>query len=642
MDSDELSEKAQALITQVALTLQKESNSLLFLDQDTVSTLICCLQVLLDGTHPSHTAFISGHRHILRRLLVKICRDTGILPTTLFLTAVSCKHPLHSVAGGSFSDIYRAELHGEHVALKRLRVFQADPSHRASQFKAFCREALIWRQLRHPHILSFLGVDTRTFEPSGLHCMVSPWMDNGSIVNCMAEREVDRWVLDRWVFEVAEGLEYLHSERVVHGDLRGANILVDANLSIKLSDFGLAKFADASTASWGTHAAGALRWMAPEVLGGTQATLASDVYSFGCVCAEIYTGHRPFAHITNDAHVVVQIMKGARPEMPSILSSSASSSFGGVLRSLMITCWNGAPATRPTAHVLVETLRPGVAVKEEFGSGFAGIGRVATPESYLRMSSARDGNEDCERTKTKGTRPSSNVLGTSTVFRPLQPQSLPPLIIPSNPITTSSSSRRHRTASTSRPAPPPEPRVPQFEWTKSPLVLVIDDTPAFHDSASRVLEDFGCIVEWARDGAQAMGMCDWSKTIFDMVFMRLNGASATSLIRDYDKKVPIIALSPSSSKSESVLHNHYSRVGMNDVLSSSPSSARLLGVIEKHLSHLRKPSSSSSSTSLMSKMKQENDPQTTLTQAYRKRQVSISSEVSAGAATLTVKRSRAF
>lgn len=66
-----------------------------------------------------------------------------------------------------------------------------------------------------------------------------------------------------------------------------ANILVDADLTIKLSDFGLAKFADASTASWGTHGAGALRWMAPEILGGSNATFASDVYSFGCVCSEV-------------------------------------------------------------------------------------------------------------------------------------------------------------------------------------------------------------------------------------------------------------------------------------------------------------------------------------------------------------------
>ncbi|KAH8099662.1 kinase-like domain-containing protein, partial [Cristinia sonorae] len=314
-----------------------------------------------DGSNPDYHQFVSGHRHVLRRLLVKICRDTESLPATLFLNDIKCDS-FHSVAGGSFADIYHADYDGSRVALKRLRVFQADPSHRAEQFKAFCREALVWRQLRHPYVLSFLGVDTKTFEPSGLHCMVSPWMENGSISDLIAKQDgsIGRWVLDKWVYEIAEGLSYLHDERVVHGDLRGANILVDSKFSIKLSDFGLAKFADASTASWGTHTAGALRWMAPEVLSGLTATFASDVYSFGCVCSELYTSRRPFSHVTNDAHVVFQIIKGARPEMPAITGR-----YADILRPLVITCWNGSPSTRPNAKVLADTLRPSAMVKDE-------------------------------------------------------------------------------------------------------------------------------------------------------------------------------------------------------------------------------------------------------------------------------------
>ena len=66
-----------------------------------------------------------------------------------------------------------------------------------------------------------------------------------------------------------------------------ANILIDATLSVKLSDFGLAKFSDASAASLEAHTSAALRWMAPEILSGSPATFASDVYSFGCVCSEV-------------------------------------------------------------------------------------------------------------------------------------------------------------------------------------------------------------------------------------------------------------------------------------------------------------------------------------------------------------------
>lgn len=60
----------------------------------------------------------------------------------------------------------------------------------------------------------------------------------------------------------------------------------------------------------------------------------------------------------------------------------------------------------------------------------------------------------------------------------------------------------------------------------------------------------------------------------------MNGASATYLIRDYDKRIPIVALLAGTSKPEDALHNHYHRVGMNDVLPAAPTSARLLGIID--------------------------------------------------------------
>ena len=65
--------------------------------------------------------------------------------------------------------------------------------------------------MRHPHVLPFLGIDTKTFQPSGLHCMVSPWMENGSVVDYMEKfkGETDRWVLDRWVCVSAIHVEIL-------------------------------------------------------------------------------------------------------------------------------------------------------------------------------------------------------------------------------------------------------------------------------------------------------------------------------------------------------------------------------------------------------------------------------------------------
>lgn len=119
------------------------------------------------------------------------------LPSALFLTGVTCQD-MESVGSGGFADVLCGTYKEQTVALKRLRVFQmADPSKRstmkkvrprASQFEtskltwrlqSFCRESLLWRNLSHPNILQLLGIEQHLFK--GTLCMVSPWMEHGSI-----------------------------------------------------------------------------------------------------------------------------------------------------------------------------------------------------------------------------------------------------------------------------------------------------------------------------------------------------------------------------------------------------------------------------------------------------------------------------
>lgn len=68
-----------------------------------------------------------------------------------------------------------------------------------------------------------------------------------------------------------------------------ANVMIDDYLHIRLADFGLAFYSDATTASLGSHFGGAARWMAPELFESEnmRATYASDVYSFACLCVEV-------------------------------------------------------------------------------------------------------------------------------------------------------------------------------------------------------------------------------------------------------------------------------------------------------------------------------------------------------------------
>ncbi|KAG5350239.1 hypothetical protein C0989_012012, partial [Termitomyces sp. Mn162] len=98
------------------------------------------------------------------------------------------------------------------------------------------------------------------------------------------------------VFDVAKGLDYLHSNRIIHGDIKGPNILIDDAGRALLSDFGISSVSDSSIAAWSSQSTGAskggsTRWQAPELFDvendeSVKNTTASDVYAFGCVCYE--------------------------------------------------------------------------------------------------------------------------------------------------------------------------------------------------------------------------------------------------------------------------------------------------------------------------------------------------------------------
>ncbi|KAJ7731250.1 kinase-like domain-containing protein, partial [Mycena metata] len=181
----------------------------------------------------------------------------------------------------------------------------------------FCREALVWQQLRHPYILPLFGIDRQTF-PSSL-CMVSPWMQHGTVLKYLNDH--GRGNVDKLLSEIAQGLQYLHSQNIVHGDLRGSNILVTDDWSACLADFGLTSLSDATPATNSSHRAGSIRWMAPELihpdLFGVRflRTPATDLYAFGCVCIELYTGQPPFANLPEPASLF-KVVKGERPERP--------------------------------------------------------------------------------------------------------------------------------------------------------------------------------------------------------------------------------------------------------------------------------------------------------------------------------------
>ncbi|KAH7924807.1 kinase-like protein [Leucogyrophana mollusca] len=284
-----------------------------------------------------------------------LSRKTGLYPECLILRGVKIRGK-EPVCGGSFGDIYKGEVAGQAIAIKIMRVYNATATEGA--IKVFSREAVLWRQLSNPNVLPFYGV-YRSPETASKLCLVSPWMENGNITQYPEKTPTaDRRSL---VMDIARGLDYLHSFKppVVHGDLRGANILITPSSRACVADFGLTTLEHdvngSPTPSTSSYGVGALFWSAPELLSYREGerqrrSLPSDMYSFGCVCYEIYTGCPKFVNLPLPK-AIIAVTGGRQVPRPT------HSELDDTTWDLIEQCWAIEPLSRPVSSEAVHKLR---------------------------------------------------------------------------------------------------------------------------------------------------------------------------------------------------------------------------------------------------------------------------------------------
>ncbi|KAK7047917.1 hypothetical protein VNI00_006245 [Paramarasmius palmivorus] len=220
--------------------------------------------------------------------------------------------------------------------------------------KEYLREAIVWRQLKHPNLLPCLGLYYLD-ETQQRICLVSPWMVNGNLSEFLRRHPVPS-VNHRLqlMLDIARGLFYLHTMHVIHGDLKGVNILITQSHRACIADFGLSHVAESqlfkiSSKATSNQAVGTIRWAAPEVLNGNEPTKESDVYSCGLVYYEIVTlGDLPFKDLRTDAAVTLAVSQGKRPEKPQDVSEKVWST--------MEHCWKHKAGERITAEDLLWSL----------------------------------------------------------------------------------------------------------------------------------------------------------------------------------------------------------------------------------------------------------------------------------------------
>ena len=201
-------------------------------------------------------------------------------------------YSIESLLGeGGMGRVYKASGPDGAVAVKIVKEeMAADETFR----KRFIREAQVAQRIDHPHVLGVL----ETGEHEGIPWMSQPFVGGGSLEDRLEKYgALDLHLVVAICRQVAEGLDVLHSNGLIHRDLKPGNILVDEQGLPFIGDFGLAKDQghEGTVLTRPGQALGSMDYMAPEQIRGEEVSGQTDVYALACMIFELLTGQPPFA-----------------------------------------------------------------------------------------------------------------------------------------------------------------------------------------------------------------------------------------------------------------------------------------------------------------------------------------------------------
>ncbi|KAH0453484.1 hypothetical protein IEQ34_017808 [Dendrobium chrysotoxum] len=202
------------------------------------------------------------------------------------------------------------------------------------------QEIALLSQFEHENIVQYYGTEK---EESKLFIFLE-LVTQGSLASLYQKYRLRDTQVSAYTRQILNGLHYLHERNVVHRDIKCANILVHANGSVKLADFGLAK--EISSFNYLKSSKGSVYWMAPEVVHPKKTYgHAADIWSLGCTVLEMLTREIPYPNVEWQ-HAFFKIGRGDQPPIPSHLSKEA--------QDFIRQCVQVDPNSRPTAAQLLD------------------------------------------------------------------------------------------------------------------------------------------------------------------------------------------------------------------------------------------------------------------------------------------------
>ncbi|KAL9978253.1 hypothetical protein ACROYT_G015751 [Oculina patagonica] len=237
---------------------------------------------------------------------------------------------------------------GEMIAVKQVELNHSNLDEAEEQYEKLQEEVSLLKSLKHKNIVKFIG----TCLDGGVVNIFMEYVPGGSIASILARFGcLDEPVFSRYTKQLLSGVSYLHSNNVIHRDIKGGNILVMPSGALKLIDFGCAKRLYMNLSMSRSNILRSMKgtpyWMAPEVIRETGHGRKSDIWSVGCTVFEMATGKPPWSDMPPMA-AIFAIGSG------SLAVPQLSENFSPGARDFVNKCLTRDPDLRPSADELLQ------------------------------------------------------------------------------------------------------------------------------------------------------------------------------------------------------------------------------------------------------------------------------------------------
>ncbi|NXC28281.1 M3K19 kinase, partial [Campylorhamphus procurvoides] len=215
---------------------------------------------------------------------------------------------------------------GQLIAVKQIVLDASDQATTEKEYQKFHEEVDLLKTLKHVNIVTYLG----TCLEDNILSIFMEFVPGGSISSVINRfGPLPEAVLCKYTKQILQGVAYLHANCVVHRDIKGNNVMLMPNGTVKLIDFGCARRL-AWVSPGGTQSEtlrsvhGTPYWMAPEVINESGYGRKSDIWSVGCTVFEMATGKPPLASMGRIAAMFyIGAHRGLMPSLPDGFSSAA-------------------------------------------------------------------------------------------------------------------------------------------------------------------------------------------------------------------------------------------------------------------------------------------------------------------------------